>query len=686
MGDEPDGYAFRLTVARPKSGCALQSLRDRFDMAAFLGMPYHPHSPERLRKPRPMAARKKPSALAALGKHLERGLRHLRHGIRDARSAVTILRAARRAGPDTLARLAAGLSPPDVIICGGSDAAVASEECISCLDRLARGPLLPRRVWIVAPADTLAAVRRSSATGVHPVVKRQGTDLNFVEAASHSGQTSLVSLRTAVASAASGHVVLCDARATVCEDALLWIAAVLERNGGQSAAREIMAVYGDDAVNDSTGALWASPKIHHKPDFSWTSLLAGSFLGPIVAFKRSLAAVALERLAARGVATASAGESLYAIALEALRGCTHEDVAHIQHPLAILSSGHGTTGGDDTARIASEALEAIGVSASVSVHPQEASIHQFELQPRQSAHVSIVIPTKNAGALVKSCVHDLRERAGYDNYDITVIDHDSDEPELLDFLAHESAADGLRVFPYSGPFNFAAMNNAAVRSTNGSLLLFLNNDVDGFSSRWLEQMVATFELDERIGAVGALLHYPEGDIQHAGVVLNAKRLCQHAHYNWPAGSLGYQGRIRRLQEFSAVTAACMLVRRDAFEAVGGFDEQFPENYNDIDLCLRLRRAGLAIVYQPHVQATHWEGRTRTAKETAKEAFKDRWQHAFSRDPFYHPYLAATDFRPDGLGRLWRQRKTAALAELLAGREPDTRDQARVPPPCHRRAA
>jgi GT2 family glycosyltransferase len=211
------------------------------------------------------------------------------------------------------------------------------------------------------------------------------------------------------------------------------------------------------------------------------------------------------------------------------------------------------------------------------------------------------------------------------------------------------------------------MNNAAVRSTRGSLLLFLNNDVDGFSPRWLAQMTATFELDDRIGAVGVLLHYPEGDIQHAGVVLNAKRLCQHAHYNWPADALGYRSRIRRLQEFSAVTAACMLVRRDAFEAVGGFDEQFPDDYNDIDLCLRLRAAGFSIVYQPHARATHWEGRTRTAKETAKEVFVARWRHAFAHDPFYHPHLAQTDFRPDGLERLWRQRKAVALGDLLASR-------------------
>jgi GT2 family glycosyltransferase len=615
-----------------------------------------------------MAARKQPSLVLAIGKHLERGLRRLRHGIRDTRAAATILHAARRAGADTLARLAVGLSPPDVILCGSSDTPAASDECLRCLDALSRGPLPPQRVWIVAKTATLASVRHGVGSGVQRMPGRQAPDLRFVEDFADGGQASFVGLATAVAAASSGHVFLCDARASVCDDALLWIAAVLERKRGQRGGREILAVYGDDAEAGPADSLWTTATIDHKPDFSWTSLLAGGSLGPVVALKRSLASAALDRLVSRGVATVSAGESLYALALEALRGCSNEDVAHIQHPLAILARGHGTAAGDDRARIACEVLEAHGGSAAVSTHPRDASLHQFVLHPRRSPQVSIIVPTKNAGTLVKSCVRDLRQRAGYDHYDVTVIDHESDEPELLDFLRRESAADRLRVFPYRGAFNFAAMNNAAVRSTQGSLLLFLNNDVDGFSPRWLEQMTATFELDDRIGAVGALLHYPEGDIQHAGVVLNAKRLCQHAHYNWPADSLGYQGRIRRLQEFSAVTAACMLVRRDAFETVGGFDEQFPDDYNDIDLCLRLRKAGFAIVYQPHVQATHWEGRTRTAKETAKDAFVARWQHAFPCDPFYHPHLAATDFRPDGLGRFWRQRKTVALADLLADRE------------------
>jgi len=629
-----------------------------------------------------MAARKKQTKLVLLGKQLEYGLRRLRHGIRGVRSAAAILRAAGRVSAKTLARAAAGLNPPDVILYAGSDAMVASRDCLRCLNAISCGPLPPRRVWVIAPPDTMSAVRRGVAAGVPAAPCRRPPDLRFVEEPAWSDLSFLATLRTAVAASATSHVLICDVRAAICDDAVLWVAAVVERNG-RCAADGIVAVYGDTASAPSSTIPWAAAAIDHKPDFSWTSLLAGSSLGPVVAFDRSLAVAAIDRLVSRGLATVSPGEALYALSLEALRSYADTDVAHVRHPLSVQHRDGFTTAGDDMARIASEALEAVGVSATVSTHPRDPSVHEFVLHPRRAPHVSIVIPTKNAGAIVKSCVNDLRERAGYEHYDITVIDHESDEPELLDYLARESSGDRLRVFPYRGPFNFAAMNNAAVRSTRGSLLLFLNNDVDGFSARWLEQMTATFEVDDRIGAVGALLHYPEGDIQHAGVVLNTKRLCQHAHYNWPADALGYQGRIHRLQEFSAVTGAMLLVRRDAFEAVGGFDEQFLDDYNDVDLCLRLRREGFGVVYQPHVRATHWEGRTRTEKGTAKDVFIDRWQHAFPCDPFYHPYLHATDFRPDGLGRLWRQRKIAALADELAARSVGGREQ---PSPQPRAAA
>ena len=142
-------------------------------------------------------------------------------------------------------------------------------------------------------------------------------------------------------------------------------------------------------------------------------------------------------------------------------------------------------------------------------------------------------------------------------------------------------------------------------------------------------------IDARVAAVGSLLYFPDGAIQHAGVVLNTKRLCEHVYHGAAADARGYRGRLRSIQEYSAVTAALLLVRRDAFERIGGFDEHFPNDYNDIDLCLRFREAGFGIAYSPHASATHWESRTRTAKETGKDLFVERWKSFFPCDPFHH---------------------------------------------------
>jgi GT2 family glycosyltransferase len=362
---------------------------------------------------------------------------------------------------------------------------------------------------------------------------------------------------------------------------------------------------------------------------------------------------------------ATVREALYAVALEALADCGQEDVVHIRHP---LSSRFARTAAENVAanlpRIAAAALAARDVTAQARHHPSDPALHDLHFTRRRSPRVSIIIPTRNAAALVKTCVGSLRATAGYDNYDITVIDHDSDEPELRQFLEAEAAAGGLSVMPYTGPFNYAAMNNAAVRQTSGELILFLNNDVDAFSEGWLDQLVATMEIDDRCAAVGCLLFYPDGDIQHAGVIANARRLFFNAHCGLPHDAVGYQGRIRSLQEYAAVTAALMLVRRSAFAAVGGFDEVFPNDYNDVDLCLRLRQAGHRILYTPHVRATHWESRTRRSWGTGKDVFVRRWGGYFARDPFYTPKLVADGLSPDADESTWRQRKTIALDRLV----------------------
>lgn len=457
---------------------------------------------------------------------------------------------------------------------------------------------------------------------------------------------SLDCIRRALDAGKSPLVAVCDPSTAWEKDAALWVALAFAR---QPNAKALFA----DHVEDNSPI--------HKPDFSWAYLLAKDFVAPVVVYDRRLLTAAVESLGRLERQPLTAEAAAYAIALEALHGLAADEILHVRHPLW-LTAASGASGASraEKVEVVREALRRRGIEARVSSRSDDPAIHEIAFERTRSPKVSIVIPTKNAGELVEQCIADLRATAAYEPYEIMVIDHESDEPRLREYLATESVAGRLRVFPYRGPFNYAAMNNAAIKQTDGELVLLLNNDVDGFSSGWLDQMVATMELDAKIAAVGALLHYPDGAIQHAGVILTPKRPCIAAHAGLPRDALGYQGRVRSLQEFSAVTAAFMLVRRSAFDAVGGFDEAFPDDYNDIDLCLRLRQSGFKVVYNPQVQASHWESRSRRSKETAKDLYIARWREYFPRDPFYSPHLSMKEFRPDDLSPLWRERKRIAL--------------------------
>jgi O-antigen biosynthesis protein len=626
--------------------------------------------------------RRNTAAILRLGKRCEQCLRRGRYAVRRMVAGRRLRAAARRV--DTAA-IVAGLAdgpPLDVVLLAAAapaDAAAAGRVA----DAWIAGLVPPRAVWI-ATGTGPRPHGRPRLTGPDAETPRPGRP---GRRAAHSTGAPLRRLREAVGMCRTSHVVLAAADTWPEPDALAWMTAAVRASPG------IDAVYGDELVcagradghqADPEAAAGAviPPAIHHQPDFSWLYLLSRNFLGGAVLHRTELVLATLDALLARNAALPPRGDVLHAVAIESLRHATRADVHHVPHPLS--RRGPSPAGESAPGDMVAAALEAAGIRATVDRHPDVADLHRIRLRPARRPRVSIIVPTHNAATLVASCLGDLRSAAGYDAYDVTVIDHDSDEPALRALLHAEARAGRLTRFPWHGSFNFAAMNNAAVAATRGSLLVFINNDVDGFSPGWLGQLVATFELDPRIAAAGALLSYPDGDVQHAGIVLDPKRMCHHAHYGWPRGAVGYQGRIHALQEYSAVTAALMMVRRDAFEGVGGFDERFPDEYNDVDLCLRLRAAGHAIAYNPVVRATHWEGRTRRVKESGKGVFQARWREAFARDPWSHPRFGADDFRTDGLDWLWREMKLVALAEAaaLAAAQPAARPE----PAARRRSA
>ena len=276
--------------------------------------------------------------------------------------------------------------------------------------------------------------------------------------------------------------------------------------------------------------------------------------------------------------------------------------------------------------------------------PQLPPVMGFETGPLPL--VSVIVPTRNRVDLLRSCLEGVA-RTNYPRLETIVVDNDSDDPATLDYLAGLEQG-GCRLIRHSGPFNYSAINNRAASVARGEMLCLLNNDVDVIEPDWLLALVAQALRDE-VGAVGAQLLYPDGSIQHAGVVLGICGGAAHAHRRLRPEEDGYFQRHQLPQFVSAVTAACMVVRRDRFQAVGGFDaERFPVAFNDVDLCMRLNRKGWQSLYEPRARLIHHESVSRGADyeppQAARfaaelQALRELWVGDDQVDPFHHPQLS-----------------------------------------------
>jgi GT2 family glycosyltransferase len=258
----------------------------------------------------------------------------------------------------------------------------------------------------------------------------------------------------------------------------------------------------------------------------------------------------------------------------------------------------------------------------------------------------VIIPTRNQRQLLQTCLEGV-QGTNYPGLDIVVVDNDSNEPDATAYLDCLKTA-GIRVLSMPGPFNFSSLNNRAVREVESELLCFLNNDVEMIDADWL-QPLATHAVRPDIGAVGAQLFYPDRTIQHAGVVTGIGGGAGHAHRFQAEGAVGYFQRANLPQRVAAVTAACLVVDRKKFLAVGGFDEAlFPVAFNDVDLCMKLNQRGWQSFYEPRSKLIHHESksrgsdraminRDRFAGELA--ALKRKWRTDVERDPYHHPHLS-----------------------------------------------
>ncbi|MEO7167373.1 MAG: glycosyltransferase family 2 protein [Spartobacteria bacterium] len=281
-------------------------------------------------------------------------------------------------------------------------------------------------------------------------------------------------------------------------------------------------------------------------------------------------------------------------------------------------------------------LERCGESGHVTVDWQTHA-YWVKRELRETRRISIIISTRDRIDLLSRCIASLTSKTSYPNYEIVVVDNESKSEEAREYFRNFEH----RLLHFNGPFNFSALNNLAVEQTSSPWMLFLNNDVEVIESEWLTVMAEHVQRPE-VGAVGARLLYPNDTVQHAGVVLGVGGIADHAFRHFPADAPGVSRQLQVTRNYSSVTGACLLTRREVFEEVGGFDEErLPVTFNDVDLCLKMRRAGYLIVYTPFAKLYHHESasRRRSVEALETEVMRERWPDYLKHDPYYNPNLS-----------------------------------------------
>jgi glycosyltransferase involved in cell wall biosynthesis len=348
------------------------------------------------------------------------------------------------------------------------------------------------------------------------------------------------------------------------------------------------------------------------------------------------------------------GAQDYDLALRCLERVGTASIAHIPrvlyhwrtHEASTASSGgakpYAMVAGE---RALNEHFERQGIDGTFESLPCGYRAH-YRL-PERRPLVSLIIPTRNGVRLLKQCIESIVDRTTYTPYEIIVIDNGSDDRATLEYLESLKAVGNIRVVRDDRPFNYSALNNMAVAMANGEIVGLINNDIEVISEDWLDEMVS-LAIQPGVGAVGAKLLYPDGRIQHAGVIAGIGGVAGHAHKLFPRDSYGYFSRCAVISSFSAVTAACLVVRKAVYEQVGGLNESdLAVAFNDVDFCLRVRDAGYRNVWTPYAELFHHESATRGSEDNPEKVARfnsevrfmlARWGDSLREDPAYSPNL------------------------------------------------
>jgi len=413
-------------------------------------------------------------------------------------------------------------------------------------------------------------------------------------------------------------------------------------------------IYTDEAVfaNDHYITL-----VRHKPCYAVDTLCSYNYIGHFIVFDKKLAEKA-------GVFRSEFdGSQDYDLVFRYTDAASK--VYHISKLLYFSRNGFKYTAPDITRRMEAISAAEKAISSYLTKHGKSARVERkiglqgfyrviYELTEKPV--VSIIIPNKNNAVLLRDCISSILEKSTYEEYEIIIVENNSSEDAVFAFYEELKMYPNIHVVHWKGRgFNYSEICNFGVQYSHGRQLVFLNNDVQIISPDWIEEMLMYSQRGD-VGAVGAKLYYLNGSIQHAGVVLGMGGIAGHVFHGAPHNSVGYMGKLQIVQNMSVVTAACMMIRRDVFDEVGHFAPEFPTSFNDVDLCLKIRKAGYLIVWTPYAEAYHLESRSRgynitnakkhkLVQETA--SFKLRWEKELAAgDPYYNRNfsLDKTDYR------------------------------------------
>lgn len=427
---------------------------------------------------------------------------------------------------------------------------------------------------------------------------------------------------------------------TLAPNALYEIVREINENPGTD------VVYTDEDKVTMDGRRYYDP--HFKPDFNLDMLRSNNYICHIFVVKREV----LEK--AGMLRSQYDGAQDYDFIL---RCCEQaEKIRHVakilyhwrNHPASTAGNPESKMYAYEAGRAAVQAhYDRLGIEAKVTM-TENWGRYRTELPVQGEPLVSVIIPNKDHKEELQKCVESIYEKSTYPNFEIILVENNSTTDEIFQYyeeLKQQHA--NLKVLEWKDGFNYSAINNFAVGHAEGEYILLLNNDVEVITENWIEEMLGYCQRED-VGAVGARLLYPNDRIQHAGVIIGMGQsgTAGHIFHNLPKEQFSYAGRTQTTQDLSAVTAACMMVKKSLYQELQGLDEDFRVAFNDIDFCLRIREKGLLVVYQAYVELYHYESLTRGYDKSAEnkkrfeaetKRFKSKWAEVLEKkDPYYNP--------------------------------------------------